>query len=75
MNPEEKQLLERSLKLIEENNTILHKVEARAKRAVIYGFIKLALFILPFVLGYIFLEPYINQAQNNYKSIQNILNL
>ena len=74
MNPEEKVLLERTLRLSEENNKMLRSIQARAKRAAIYGFIKLALIILPFVLGYIFLEPYFDQAKENYENIQGLLN-
>ena len=69
MNPEEKHLLERTLKVSEENNKILKSVQARAKRQVIYGFIKLLIVVVPFVLGYIFLEPYINQIGDNYNSV------
>lgn len=75
MNPEEKVLLERTLRLSEENNKMLRSIQARAKRAAIYGFIKLALIILPFVLGYIFLEPYFDQAKENYENIQGLLNI
>jgi hypothetical protein len=73
MNPEERQLLERSLRLGEENNKLLKRIDGRAKRAAIYGFIKLALIILPFVVGYLFLEPYFDQASENYSSIKNTI--
>ncbi|MDO8565282.1 MAG: hypothetical protein Q7R67_01520 [bacterium] len=75
MNPEERKLLERSLKLAEENNQILHSIQARARRAAIYGFIKLALIIAPLVIGYFILEPYFGQAKDNYQNIQGLLNL
>lgn len=74
MNPEERRLLERTLKLAEENNKILQKVDARARRAAIYGFIKVVLIVAPFVIGYLFLEPYINQAVGNYQNIKDTLN-
>lgn len=73
MNPEERRLLEQTLRLTEENNGILKNIQARAKRQAIYGFIKLALFILPFVLGYLFLEPYINEARDNYSGAVELL--
>ena len=75
MNPEERQLLERSLKLAEENNAILQRVESRARRAAIYGFIKLAIIILPFVVGYFLLEPYFDQVESNYNTFQSLLNM
>lgn len=74
MNPEERRLLERTLKLTEENHKILQNVEKRARRAAIYGFIKLAIIILPFVLGYIFLEPYFNEARDQYSGMREMLN-
>ena len=73
MNPEERRLLERTLKLTEENHQILQRVDARAKRAAVYGFIKLALIILPFVIGYLFLEPYFDEAQEQYQSFQSLI--
>ena len=73
MNPEERHLLERSLKLSEENNQILKKIDRRAKRAAIYGFIKLAIVILPFVIGYFLLQPYLNQAGSTYSQLQELL--
>ena len=74
MNPEEKHLLERSLKLAEENNQILHKMEARQRRATIYGFIKLVIVLAPFVIGYFLLEPYFDEAKSNYNGIQELFN-
>ena len=74
MSPEERQLLERSLKLSQENNEILRRIDARAKRAAIYGFIKLAIVILPFVIGYFILEPYFGQALKNFQDVQGLLN-
>ena len=73
MNPEERHLLERSLKLSEENNQILKKIDRRAKRAAIYGFIKLAIILAPFVIGYYLLEPYLGQAGNTYSQLQDLL--
>jgi hypothetical protein len=73
MNPEERHLLERSLKLSEENNQILRRIDARAKRAAIYGFIKLALILAPFVIGYFLLEPYLGQATDTYDQLRGLL--
>lgn len=72
MNPEERQLLERSLKLAEENNQILHDIQARARRAAIYGFIKVALIVVPLIVSYVYLQPYLNQALENYQNIQTL---
>lgn len=74
MNPEERQLLERTLRLSEENNEILKKMRAQARRQTIYGFIRLAVILLPFVLGYLFLEPYIDEARSNYSGAMELFN-
>lgn len=72
MDPEEKRLLERSLRLSEDNNRILKKMERRLRWAIIWGFIKIAIIIVPLVLGYIFLEPYISDAVGNYQGVMEI---
>lgn len=73
MNPEERQLLERSLKLSEENREILLRIEKRSRRAMIWGFIKMAVIIVPLILSLVYLEPYLNKAVDNYKSIQDLI--
>ena len=75
MNPEEKVLLERTLKLSEENNRILRKLQSRARWAVAWGFIKIAILIIPLVAGYIFLEPYFEQLMESYSGIRELINL
>jgi len=74
MNPQEKVLLERTLKLSEENNEILRKMQRTARWAVLWGFIKVAVIIVPLVAGYIFLQPFLDQAIENYSGIRELLN-
>ncbi|MBX4181598.1 hypothetical protein KW807_01900, partial [Candidatus Parcubacteria bacterium] len=57
-----------------ENNALLQRADSRAKRAAVYGFIKLAIIVLPIILGYFFLQPYLDQAVNNYKNIGGLIN-
>ncbi|MBX4206219.1 hypothetical protein KW784_00270 [Candidatus Parcubacteria bacterium] len=73
MNPEERQLLERSLRLSEENNRILMRIEKRSRRAMVWGFIKMAAIVIPLVLSIFYLEPYLDKAVTNYKSIQDLI--
>lgn len=75
MNPEEKVLLERTLKLSEENSQILRKLERRARWAVLWGFIKVAVIIVPLVIGYIYFQPFFNQALENFNSVKELLNI
>jgi len=75
MNPEEKVLLERTLRLSEENNQILRKMQRTARWAVLWGFIKIAIVIIPLVVGYIYLQPFFDQALKNYNSFKELLNV
>ena len=74
MNPEEKVLLERTLKLSEENNRILRKMQRVASWGVIWGFIKIAIIVVPLVAGYIYLQPFLGQAMANFNSVKELLN-
>lgn len=73
MSPEERELLERALKISEDNNRILQKMERAAQRAALWGFIKLLIIVVPLVIGYIFLQPYFGPAKENYNSIKELL--
>lgn len=72
MNPEEKALLQRTVRLSEENNQILHKMQRAARWGIIWGFIKALIIVIPLVAGYLYIEPYLNQAIDNYKSLQEL---
>lgn len=75
MNPQEKALLERTLKLSEENHELLKKILRRARWATAWGIIKIAILIVPIVAGYIFLEPYFDEVKENYSGIKEALEL
>jgi hypothetical protein len=74
MNPEDRLLLERSLKLAKENNQILRRMQRAARWALVWGFIKAVIIIIPLVIGYLYLEPYLDQAIDNYQSVRELLN-
>ena len=73
MNPEEKVLLERTMKLSGENNKILHKMQRVARLATLWGFIKVAIILVPLVFGYFYLQPYFEQAMENYTGFRELL--
>ncbi len=75
MQPEERSMFERSLKMAEENNRLLKKMDRRARLAMIWGLIKIAIIAIPLILGYLYLEPYINEAINNYQSLKEVFTL
>lgn len=72
MNPEEKVLLERTLKLSEDNHKILKKLESRFKWAFIWGVIKVAIIIVPLVLGYLFIRPHLDEAKTDFQEIKGV---
>ena len=73
MSPEEKELLEHSLKLSKENNRILLKMQRAARWAVFWGFIKVAMIVVPLGAGYIYLQPFLEQANDHYHSVNEFL--
>ncbi len=73
MNPEERRLLERSLRLSEENNKILKRIDRRARWAMFWGFIKLAVIAIPLIVGYVYLEPYFKNVAESYDSVHELI--
>jgi hypothetical protein len=74
MNPEERQLLERLAQISEENNRILKDVHSILRWSRLWGFVKIAIIIVPFVIGYIFLEPYLGSVGDSLKQAQELYN-
>lgn len=74
MNPEDKVLLERTLKLSEENNELLKKIETKARWAMLWGFLKVAIIVTPFVAGYILLQPFFGQFGDAARKVLELLN-
>ena len=74
MTPEERSLLERALKLGEANNKILKKLERRMRWTAAWGFIKFLLIVIPLVVGFLYLEPYVKSLVPLYNTAQSIIN-
>jgi len=73
MTPEERELLNRSLVLAEENNKILLRLQRNIKWQTVWGVFKVLVVVVPLVFGYLFLEPYLDPLLNNYKNMQGLL--
>ncbi len=73
MTPEEKVLLDRTLKLSEENNKILLDLRKSVRLAFLWGLMKFVLIVGPLILGYIYLEPYLGSYMDTIKSAQELL--
>jgi hypothetical protein len=69
MDAEERGLLEKTLKLTEENNRLIHKVRGVQKRQAFWSVLKI-LVILGIALGaFYYLEPYLDKLMNVFNSI------
>lgn len=75
MNPEERQLLERSLKLNEENNKLLRSMRRITRLAFVWGLIKLVILIVPFAIAYFYLEPHFGTLSQTFGQLREVLNL
>jgi hypothetical protein len=73
MTPEERGLMERSLKLSEENNKILRKLQRSARWGIAWGVIKFLIIVVPLVIGYLYLEPYFGPFGKWFQEAQTII--
>jgi len=69
MTPEEKSLLERTYKLAEENNSLLHSMRRSARLANIMRIAYWAVIILASVGAYYAIQPYLNFLVGSLQSI------
>mgnify|MGYP003394154723 CR=1 FL=1 len=73
LDDELKSLLKRNLELAEENNRMLHSMR---RMAIWGGFFKLLWWILilivPAIIYYIYLAPYVGQITDTYKDVQGL---
>ncbi len=73
MDPQEKMLLKRTLELSEENNKILRKMQRVARWTTLWGFVKVIILVGPLIVGFIYLQPFLEQARENYNSVKELL--
>ncbi len=73
MNPDERGMLERALKLSEDNNKILRKMHRAARWTAVWGIIKLIIFVIPLVIGYLYLQPYLGPLGDLFQRTQEVL--
>ncbi len=73
MTPEERGLVERSLKLSEENNKILRAMQRSARWGTVWGIVKLLIIVVPLVIGYFYLQPYLGPFGDLLKQAQTII--
>ena len=71
MSPEEKELLEKSVSLAEDNNKILHSIKRSIWMGRIMTFIYWMIIIGSAIGAYYYLEPYYNKALDMYNKVSN----
>ncbi len=70
MTPEEKHLLERTLKISEENNALLKSMRRYTRIGTIFRLLYWGLIIGVSVGAFYFIQPYVNQVFELYSGIQ-----
>ncbi len=73
MTPEEKSLLERTYKLAEENNTLLHSMRRSARIANVMRVLYWVVIILLSYGAYFAIQPYMSFLASSLPSLQEIL--
>ena len=74
MNPDEKDLLQKTYELSTENNKILRGIRSSNRWSVFFRIFYWILIIGASVGAFYFIQPYIDIAVNTYKSVQGDLN-
>jgi hypothetical protein len=74
MNPEEKQMLEETLELSQENNKMLKHIRRSQKMAAVMRIFYWVLVLVISYGAYTFAEPYVNQMINIFQTSQTELN-
>lgn len=72
MTLEEREMLERTLALAEENHRLLKKMDRANRWARIAGVARLVVILTPFVVGYFYLQPYLMKIGELYDSAINL---
>ncbi len=76
MNPEEKDLLQKTYDLTKENNEMLHGVKRHNRRSTIFTIVYWVLIIGASVGALYIIQPYIDLIVKTYKEVQgNLVNV
>lgn len=78
-NTPDREILERILKLEQENYRILKALRSSQRWGVFWGFLKFLLIVIPLIAAYFYLQPYLEmiwatytQAQGQLDSLQQL---
>lgn len=70
MNPEEKELLKKTLELAKENNQMLHSIKRQMLWGRVFRIVYWVLIIGAAIGIYYYIDPYINDAIDAYGSLK-----
>lgn len=70
MTPEEKMLLERAVKLGEENHKILRSIQTKARWAFVWGVVRFLVIAIPLILGYLYIAPRLGSYSDILNNLQ-----
>jgi hypothetical protein len=73
MNPEERELLLRSVKLGEENRTMLRAIRRTLFWTKVWGVIKIVVIVIPFIIGYFYLQPYLGSFGTSISQAKDLI--
>jgi len=74
MDSQDRELLLRTAKLAEDNNRRLRRVERNLFWSQIWGIVKVAIIVIPLILGYFYLEPHFGSLSGSIDQAKQILN-
>jgi len=72
METEDRILIEKNLKLSEENNKILRRLQRHARLDFFWSVIKILVVVVPLIIGYLYLEPYLGTIEESFNTIKSI---
>ncbi len=68
-NEEIKKLLKENLRLNKEMHAMIKKVNHFIVWQRVYGYLKVFIFVIPLILGWIYLQPILNNALGQYQEL------
>jgi len=73
MNPEEKEMLARAVKLSEENSRVLLHIQKRIHWFTVWGFVKVFVIAIPLIISYFYLQPYFGSVGQSLTDLKQII--
>jgi hypothetical protein len=70
MSPDERDLLESTLKLAKENNRMLRDIKRSLFWSRLWGVLKVLIIVVPFIIGYLYLEPHFGSLSDSFKQVE-----